>query len=388
VSAGVPQPAPIAVPQPVLDDLAARLDRTRWAEPVDGTGWDAGADVTYIRELCAYWRDGYDWRAHEAALNHFPLLRCEVDGVELHFWWVRGRGPRPVPLLLLHGWPGSIYEFHGLIEPLTDPAATGGDPADAFDVVIPSLPGYGFGGRPREPGWGVSRAAEAFHRLMTGPLGYERFGIQGGDWGSIIGHKLAADHPESVLGLHLNLGLGRNHLDLDALEARATTDDERAVIAWRRAYDAEEFGYAIVQGTKPMSLAIAQADSPAGTAAWIVEKFRRWSDCDGDIESAFSKDTLLTNIMFYWAPNAMASSARLYYETRRDPQMRTVPRVLVPTALAVFPRESPVARPWMEDRFNLRRWTELPRGGHFPALEQPEQLLGDVRAFFAGLSPG
>lgn len=224
--------------------------------------------------------------------------------------------------------------------------------------------------------------ATAFHRLMTDRLGYDRFGVQGGDWGSIVGHKLAADHPDSVLGLHLNLGLGRNHIDLDALGARSTTEREREVVAWRRAFDAEEFGYAIVQGTKHMSLAIAQADSPAGTAAWIVEKFRRWSDCDGDVESAFARDVLLTNIMFYWAPNSSASSARLYYETRRDAGMGNVPFVRVPTALAVFPKESPVARTWMEERFDLRRWTEMPRGGHFPALEEPALLLEDVRAFF------
>ncbi len=260
-------PAPIEVPQAVLDDLAERLARTRWAEPVEGTGWDAGADVEYVRELCEYWREGYDWRSHEAALNRFELMSCEVDGVDFHFWWVRGRGPRPVPLLLLHGWPGSIAEFHGLIEPLTDPAATGGDPVDSFDVVIPSLPGYGFGGRPHEPGWGVTRTATAFNTLMTDRLGYDRFGVQGGDWGSIIGHKLASDHPESVLGLHLNLGLGRNQIKLDELSAGPMTEEERKVVQWRRTFDAEEFGYAIVQGTKPMSLAIAQADSPAGTAA-------------------------------------------------------------------------------------------------------------------------
>ena len=383
-SRSAPRPAPIDVPQAVLDDLAERLARTRWPEPSEGTGWDAGADVAYIRELCEYWRDVYDWRAHEATLNRFPLMSYEVDGVVLHFWWVRGRGRRPMPLLLLHGWPGSIFEFHGLIEPLTDPGATGGDPGDSFDVVIPSLPGYGFGGHPGEPGWGVSRTARAFHTLMT-RLGYQRFGLQGGDWGSIIGHKLAADHPESVLGLHLNLGLGRNHIDLDELEVRATTEEERRVIAWRRAFDAEEFGYAVIQRTKPMTLGIAQADSPAGTAAWIVEKFRRWSDCDGDVESAFTRDTLLTNIMFYWAPNSIASAARLYYETFRDREMGHVRFVEAPTALAVFPKESPVARMWMEERFNLQRWTEMPRGGHFPALEEPHLLLEDIRAFFRPL---
>jgi microsomal epoxide hydrolase len=220
---------------------------------------------------------------------------------------------------------------------------------------------------------------------MTDRLGYERFGLQGGDWGAIISHKLAAAHPESVLGLHLNLGLGRLHLDLDALQAQATSERERDVIAWRRDWDREEFGYAIVQGTKPMSLAIAQADSPAGTAAWIIEKFRRWSDCDGDVESVFSRDTLLTNIMFYWAPNAVASAARMYYEARNDPGLARLARVEVPTALAVFPRDSPVARSWMEDRFELRRWTEMPRGGHFAALEQPELLVDDIRSFYSAL---
>lgn len=337
------RPAPIAVPQAVLDDLAERLARTRWAQPLEGTGWDAGADVDYVRDLCAYWRDGYDWRAHEAALNRFDLFTCEVDGIDLHFWWVRGQGLRRVPLLLLHGWPGSIYEFHGLIEPLTDPAATGGDAADCFDVVIPSLPGYGFGGRPREPGWGTARTAAAFHTLMTERLGYGRFGVQGGDWGAIIGRRLAAAHAESVVGLHLNLGIGRVSLDLDALEAAATTDREREILAWRRAWDRNEFAYADVHGTKPMSLAIAQADSPAGLAAWIVEKFRRWSDCDGDVESVFDRDTLLTNIMFYWAPNSVASAARMYYEARREPDRTAVPRVEVPTALAVFPQQ-PAAR--------------------------------------------
>jgi microsomal epoxide hydrolase len=373
------------VPQSTLDDLHERLARTRWAIPVEGTGWGAGADVEYIRDLCAYWRDGYDWRANEASLNRFPLYLCEVDGVDFHFWWVRGRGSGTVPLLLLHGWPGSIVEFQALIEPLTDPGSIGSASEQCFDVIIPSLPGYGFGGRPHEQGWGVTRTAEAFHTLMTDRLGYERFGLQGGDWGAIISHKLAAAHPESVLGLHLNLGLGRLHLDLDALQAQATSEREREVIAWRREWDREEFGYAIVQGTKPMSLAIAQADSPAGTAAWIIEKFRRWSDCDGDVESVFSRDTLLTNIMFYWAPNAVASSARMYYEARNDPGVAGLARVEVPTALAVFPRESPVARSWMEDRFELRRWTEMPRGGHFAALEQPELLVDDIRSFYSAL---
>ena len=224
----------------------------------------------------------------------------------------------------------------------------------------------------------------AFHTLMA-RLGYPRFGVQGGDWGSIIGHKLAAEQPRSVVGLHLNLGLGRNHIDLDDMARKANTPDERRVIAWRRSFDAEESGYAFVQRTKPDSLGIAQADSPAGTAAWIVEKFRTWSDCGGDVETTFARDTLLTNIMFYWAPNSVTSAARMYYETARDRGATDVPYVRSPTALAVFPKESPVARRWMEERFNVQRWTEMPRGGHFPALEVPDLLLDDVRAFFRPL---
>jgi pimeloyl-ACP methyl ester carboxylesterase len=380
-----PRPAPIQVPQTVLDDLAERLARTRWAEPVPGTGWEAGADVDYVRDLCAYWRDGYDWRAQEAALNGYPLYAVEVDGVELHFWWVRGKGPSPVPLLLLHGWPGSIVEFQHLIEPLTDPAASGGDQADSFDVVIASLPGYGFGGKPQERGWGPTRCAEAFNTLMTERLGYDRFGTQGGDWGALITSKLGSAHPESVLGVHLNFALGGDQVDLEAAE-RSGDEAARRAAAVRKAFAAEEGGYGAVQGTKPVSLGIAQADSPAGLAAWIVEKFRSWSDWDDDFESLFSRDTLLTNLMFYWAPNSIASAARLYYERRRDPGARDYPRVEPPTALAVFPKELlPVTREWMEEVYNLVRWTEMARGGHFAALEQPELLLEDIRAFFREL---
>jgi epoxide hydrolase len=337
-----------------------------------------------VRELCAYWRDGYDWRAHEAALNRFPLFSCEVDGVDLHFWWVRGRGARPLPLLLLHGWPGSMFEFHGLIEPLVDPAGCGGDPGDCFDVVIPSLPGYGFGGAPRDPGWGVTRTATAFCTLMADRLGYPRFGVQGGDWGSIIGHKLAADHPEAVLGLHLNLGLGRNHINLDRLSERASTDEEREVIAWRRAYDAEEFGYAIagdqadVPGDRPGRLTGGNGRLDRREVPPLERLPRRRRIRVQSRHLADQHHVLLG-----------AERGRII----RPPVLRGAPRRrhgrrrarAGPSALAVFPRESPVARRWMEERFDLRRWTVMPRGGHFPALEQPELLLEDVRAFFRDL---
>lgn len=375
------RPAPIAVPQTVLDDLHRRLSNTRWAEPVPGTGWDAGADVSYIRELCDYWRDEYDWRAQERSLNRFPLYLCEVDGVDLHFWWVRSGSPDAIPLLLAHGWPGSIVEFQHLIEPLTDPVHHGGEAQDAVDLVIPSLPGYGFGGQPREPGWGLERCARAMHTLMTS-LGYDRFGMQGGDWGAMITSKVASMYPESVIGLHLNFGIASSQIDMDD-PAQSETPEAREAIARRRHFLQEEWGYWLQQATRPMSVAIAQADSPAGLAAWIVEKFRSWSDWDDHFEESLSKDVLLTNLMFYWAPNSIASSARMYYERRHDNAAYEYPKVEVPTGFAAFPKENlPAIRPWVEARYDLRQFTAMPRGGHFASLEEPELLLADIRSFF------
>lgn len=373
------RPYEIHVPDAVLADLNERLARTRWPDPIPGTGWEYGADIGYVRELCAYWRDGYDWRKQEAALNAYPQFMAEVDGVDLHFWHVRGKGPDAMPLLLVHGWPGSIYEFHHLIGPLTDPAAHGGDPADSFDVVIPALPGYGFGGHPNEGGWGPSRTGAAFDRLMVEVLGYDRYGTQGGDWGGAITALMGATHPKHIAGVHLNFVSAQVPKEGD------DSPEAKEVLAARAHFQAEETGYSLTQSTKPMSLAAAQADSPAGTAAWIAEKFRTWSDCDGDLESVYTKDQLLTNIMFYWAPNSIASAARMYYESRRDPGLRWG-RVEAPVGVAVFPKEMGRApRAWCERRYNIQRWTEFPKGGHFAAMERPDDLLGDVRAFFREL---
>jgi pimeloyl-ACP methyl ester carboxylesterase len=374
-----PRSFSVHVPEAVLDDLQKRLAATRWPEPIPGSGWEYGANTDFIRDLCAYWRDGYDWREHERQLNRFPGFLAEVDGVEIHFWHVKGKGPSPFPLLLIHGWPGSIFEFHSMIDRLTDPASHGGSPADAFDVVVPALPGFGWSGKPREGGWGITRIAHAFDTLMTTELGYRRFGVQGGDWGGIIAAKMASAHAANLAGIHLNFVTGR-------IPAPESTSDpgERAAIDTRTAFQARETGYSNVQGTKPDSLTLAQSDSPAGLAAWIVEKFRTWSDCGGDVLSAFSKDDLLTNLMFYWAPPSIASAARIYYEATRDAGAFAYPRVEVPTAVAVFPAEPwRVPRSWAEPRFNITRWTELDRGGHFAALEQPALLYEDIRAFFA-----
>ena len=371
-----PRPYKIDVPQPVLNDLNQRLVNTRWPNTLPGVGWDYGADPAYVRELCEYWRTTYDWRKHEAALNAHAGFLSEIDGLDFHFWHVKGKGPNPFPLVLVHGWPGSIYEFHHLIGKLTDPAAHGGNAADSFDVVIPALPGYGFGGKPTERGWGPSRAAEAFHTHMTRELGYARYGTQGGDWGAVVTTRMAATHPESIAGSHLNMMVAQPPAD-------ATLPEDMSLKQARDAFVAGETGYSNLQGTKPTSLAIAQADSPAGMAAWIVEKFRTWSDCGGDIESVYTKDQLLTNIMFYWAPNSMATAANFYYESRRDAGLRSQDRITVPIANADFPGEIYRARrSWAEPRFNVQRWTEFQKGGHFAALEQPEALLQDVREFF------
>jgi microsomal epoxide hydrolase len=372
-----PRPFSIDVPQTVLDDLKRRLESTRWPEPIPGVGWEYGADVASVRELCNYWRANYDWRMHEAELNQYPQFLCEVDGVDIQFWHVKGKGPNPFPLLLIHGWPGSMIEFHRLVGPLTDPAAHGGKAADAFDVVVPSLPGFGWSGKPRERGWGITRIAAAFDRLMSHALGYGRYGVQGGDWGGIIAAKTGSAHADHVSALHLNFVIGMPPAEMN--------ESDQAFAAKRATFRKQETGYSNVQGTKPDSLTVGQTDSPAGLAAWVLEKFRTWSDCGGNLESAFSKDTLLTNLMFYWAPNSVASAARIYYEAGRDPGDFHYPKIEVPTGVAVFPAEPWQApRRWVEARYNIQRWTEMPRGGHFAALEQPDLLLEDMREFFAG----
>ncbi len=375
----MPRPYRIEVPDGVLDDLHERLARTRWPEPIPGAEWEYGANVGAIRDLCEYWREGYDWRHHEAELNRIPGFLCEVDGVDVHFWHVRGSAPSPLPLLLVHGWPGSIYEFRQILGPLADPAAHGGDPADAFDLVVPALPGFGFGGKPRERGWGVSRIAAALDTLMSSVLGYERYGVQGGDWGAIVAAKLGAAVPQRVAGIHVNM--------LVAPPPAQPAPGVAAAVAHHRFWRTQEDAYSRLQRTKPDSLTVAQSDSPAGLAAWIVEKFRTWSDCDGDVERAFGRDTLLTNLMFYWAPGSVASAARIYCENARDPAgVTTRGRVEVPVGYAAFPHE--IFRPprsWAEPHYAIARWTDMPRGGHFAALEAPDQLIDDIRAFFAPL---
>ena len=369
----------IHVEAAVLADLKSRLERTRFPDQIPGSGWEYGSDRDYMEELLEYWRTQYDWREHEAELNELSHFKTPIDGIDTHFIHVRSKEPNALPLVITHGWPGSVYEFMDVIGPLTNPVHYGRNAQDAFHLVLPSMPGYGFSGASRDRGMSVDRVAGVVAKLMK-RLGYDRYGAQGGDWGSGVASCLARDYPERVVGIHLNMvgggppeGMQNPEEGIPAWELRR--HKERA--AWWRGENA----YGNIQGSKPLTLAYGLNDSPAGLAAWIVEKFRTWSDCDGDIESRFTKDQLLTNIMLYWVTETMPSAVRLYYESRRSG--RRGGRVDVPTAIAVFPGEivfSP--RKWVEARYNVAQWTEMPRGGHFAAMEEPELFVEDVTKFF------
>jgi epoxide hydrolase len=378
------EPFTVHVPDEVLDDLKERLRRTRFPNQLENAGWDYGTELEYLRELVDYWLNDFDWRAQEEAFNGFHHYRTDVNGLGMHF--IHERSPREdaLPLIITHGWPGSIYEFHKILPRLTRPEDHGGDAADAFHVVCPSIPGYGFSDAPRKPGFDVKQAAAHNVSLME-QLGYARYGAQGGDWGSVISSWTAVLAPEQVCGLHLNMVLAwpprgeENPPELSEEEVRRLGDARR--------FDKEETGYQRIQGTKPQTLGYGLTDSPAGLAAWIVEKFRTWSDCNGDVETRFTKDELLTNIMIYWINENIAPSTRLYYETYKAKHSGP-PKTYVeaPTAFAVFPKElSRLPRAWAERSYNVTRWTEMPKGGHFAALEEPEMLVDDIREFFRPL---
>ena len=379
----VPQPFRIHVPDETLTDLRERLTRVRWPDEVPDGGWRYGTDLRYMRQLVDYWRDRYDWRLHEARLNAMPQFTVPIGDVDVHFIRVEGVGPKPLPLLLSHGWPGSIWEFHALIPLLTDPGAHGADPADAFTVVAPSLPGYTFSFRPGQPRLGIAEIADVFARLMTEVLGYERFGAQGGDWGAFITSRLGLQYPDRLAGIHVTL-LGARR---DPSSPAEQTDEEKAYFEELKRWEREETGYQWIQGTKPQTLAYGLTDSPVGLAAWIVEKFRTWSDSGGDVERRFSKDVLLTNIMLYWITGAINSSFWPYFARRHAPwPLPDNQRIEVPTAYASFPREIlHPPRAWAERLYNIRRWTSMPAGGHFAALEEPAALAADIRAFFREL---
>ncbi len=366
----------IHVEDSVLDDLQDRLARTRFPDQIEGTGWEYGIPTGYLRELVAYWQDGYDWRSEEERLNELEHFRTEIDGQSIHFVHARSPHADAMPLLITHGWPGSIVEFLDVIPRLTDPEAHGGRAEDAFHVVAPSLPGYGFSEPTRAPGWDVWRIARAFGQLMA-RLEHERYGAQGGDWGAQVTTRLAALDPQHCAAIHLNLAM------VDAPPDPAPlTDGEQSDLADMTHFQREEAGYALEQGTKPQTLGVALNDSPAGLLAWIVEKFQGWSDCDGDPEQSFTRDQLITNVMTYWLHGTITSSARLYWELMHTKE-RAPERVEVPTGVARYPKEMfRFPRSWVERRYNVTYWSEMPRGGHFAAMEEPELFVDDVRTFF------
>ena len=377
----------IEVPQSTLDDLRRRLSATRWIDDLNDSGWDHGLSVPFMRDLVSYWQTSFDWRAQERALNAFANFRAELDGGQnIHFIHERGNGPDPLPIILTHGFPDSVLRFTKIIPLLTDPGAHGGDPADAFDVIAPSLPGYAFSDKPREPG-SLFHVGDLWHDLMTRVLGYDHYVAHGGDWGSTITEFLARDHSDAVLGMHLTDVPFFHALAAPGGLSRTERDYLDAIGKFQQSAGA----YAFVQGTQPQVVALGLNDSPAGLAAWIVEKFRRWSDCDGDVERAFSKDELLANVMLYWVTGTINSSFLPYYDVTQAGAMTWIRQKVnewkgsddVPAAFALFPKDlSTPPREWAERFFNVQQWTAMPRGGHFAALEEPELLVNDLRTFF------
>jgi pimeloyl-ACP methyl ester carboxylesterase len=373
-------PAPIAVAQVDLDDLRDRLRRTRWPERETVADWSQGIPLSYVQELCATWAEEYDWRRCEAELNRFEQLRFRATGpgggpLGIQLLHAPSAEPAAIPVVFTHGWPGSVVEFLDVVEALRDPAAHGGSAADAFHVVCPTLPGYGFSDRPAEPGWGVDHIADQWAALMAA-LGYDRFGAQGGDWGSAVTTRLGVQHPDRCLGIHLNMvsvGPGSDPQDL--------TEAEQAALASLEHYRQWDSGYSTQQATRPQTLGYGLVDSPAGQAAWIVEKFWSWSDHHGHPEDSFRRERLLDNVMHYWLPGTGASSGRLYWESFRQFGRGDVG---VPSGMSIYPKEIfRASRRWAERRFtDIRYWNELDRGGHFAAFEQPELFVDEVRASF------
>lgn len=378
------EPFRLAVPQSELDDLRDRLARTRWPDRETVDDSSQGPPLAKVRALVDRWRGGYDWRRCEALLNGFGQHRTEIDGLGIHFLHVRSPEPGALPLVMTHGWPGSVLEFRDVIGPLTDPAAHGGDARDAFHLVVPSLPGFGFSDQPTRAGWGVPRIAGAWVELMR-RLGYERWGAQGGDWGAGVTTMLGYQAPPGLVGIHLNMVL----FQPTAEEVAAATPHERAMLDGAARYTAEFSGYYQLQSTRPQSVGFALADSPVGLAAWVYALFQDVSDSGGDPERVFTLDAMLDDIMLYWLPNAGASSARLYWEGAREMRASGPPPgpMQTPAGISMFPREQiRLSRRWAERRFaTLVHFSELERGGHFAALEQPAAFVAEVRASFRGL---
>ena len=379
-----PRPFRLQVEDAALTDLRERLNRTRWPDQAPGPTWATGTDLAWLQGLVAHWRDGFDWRAQEARLNAFAQFKAEVAGIDLHWLQAEGCGPAPMPLLLSHGWPGSVFEFLELIPLLTDPAAHGGDAADAFTVIAPSLPGYGLSFTAGQPRFSAEQMADAFATLMSEVLGFQRFATQGGDWGATVSARLGYAHPGKTIGVHLNLMPTPRDPNVFT---NPTPEEQRYLVELNR-WLKEETGYSTQQATRPQTLAYALTDSPVGLAAWIAEKFRAWSDCGGDIDSAFDRDHLLADISLYWFTGAIGSSFWPYYARwHGDWPIPTGATVDVPTGYCEFPAE--IVRPprSLAARMfsDIRRWSVMPRGGHFAAMEQPQALAEEIRAFYRPL---
>jgi pimeloyl-ACP methyl ester carboxylesterase len=368
----------IDVPSEVLDDLHQRLARTRWPDAETVDDWSQGAPLSWIQDMCGYWANEYDWRAREALLNRFDQYLTTIDGLDIHFVHQRSPHDEAKPLIITHGWPGSIVEFHKVIEPLTNPTAFGGQASDAFHVVCPSLPGFGFSGKPTTTGWSVERIAAAWGVLMA-TLGYDRYFAQGGDWGSAVTRSIGAIDAQHCAAIHITLAMGTR----PRIHGEAEPDEQRALTG-REYYQTWDSGYSKQQATRPQTLGYALADSPSGQAAWILEKFWAWTDCDGHPENVLNRDELLDNVMFYWATNSATSSARIYWESFGKPRAT---QLALPVGVTVYPKEivTPV-RSWMEaDYPNIVHWSEQPKGGHFAAFEQPDLFVADIRGCFRPL---
>jgi len=366
-----------------LRDLRERLERTRWPDGETVEDWSQGVPLAYLKDLCGYWADGYDWRATERRLNVLPQFRTIIDGLGIHFLHVRSLHAEALPLVITHGWPGSIIEFLKVIGPLTDPTAHGAAAVDAFHVICPSLPGYGFSDKPAQPGWGVERIAAAWTVLMA-RLGYDRYGAQGSDWGTSVSASLGQHDPSHVVGIHLTPPLAPP----DPATFDDLTERERTALASLEHSAEWDSGYSEEQATRPQTIGYALVDSPVALCAWIIEKFWAWTDCDGRLENVLTRDELLDNLMLYWLPRTGASSARLYWESIRQVNQwiagTTVDTIAVPMGGSIFPKElQRPSRRWAEKRFlDIRYWNEPDRGGHFAAFEQPELFVDEVRAFF------
>lgn len=378
----------IDVPEEVLTDLRDRLNTTRWPDEVSGTGWEYGTNKGYLKELVSYWTTGYDWRSNEKKLNNFAQFKAVIDGVSVYFIHEKGKGPNPTPILLTHGWPDSFLRFEKLIPMLTDPAAYGGDPNDSFDVVVPSLPGFGFSEGPPLAGT-IFEAPDILAKLMTDVLGYEKFGAHGGDWGSFVTEHLARHHSKSMIGIHLT--------DVPFVHSFQKPDDlspaEKKYLEYMEQWQQKNGAYNMIQGSRPQTLAAALNDSPTGMAGWIVEKFQAMNSCKDDFEKCFTKDQLLTNITMYWVTQSIGTSFLPYYDVMNAGALTWIGEKIrdwvgsadVPAGFAIFADDNNTPREWAERFFNVKQWSEFPLGGHFAALERPEDMAKDLRKFFRGL---